>query len=60
MKKSTKKGAAEMTRDEISAAMRAIGSMGGKATAKKLTKKQRIERAKTAVAARIKKQKGGE
>jgi len=44
-----------MDENELSKAMAEMGRRGGRASAKKLTKKQRIARAKKAVAAREKK-----
>jgi len=44
---------------ELSAYLAKLGAKGGKASADKLTKQQRIERATKAVQARERKRKGG-
>lgn len=48
-----------MDKDEISRYLAKVGSKGGKASAKRLTKQQRIERARTAGKARAAKAKKG-
>lgn len=48
-----------MNKSEATDAAKSLGSRGGKASAAALTKRQRIERAKKAVAAREKKRKAG-
>ena len=48
-----------MVKKEISDYLAKLGAKGGKASADKLTKQQRIERATKAVQARERKRKGG-